>query len=128
MKISKMIHCVKPKISITYRMMDYNDTTWMTLLIMMMRRMAVLQWMKRHGKKGNEINSRNRSVNGELEGPALTLRALTLSEPDILSEASDQSLFISSAWDEMHGVFGNGLDYSWALDDEEAERMSRNRI
>ncbi|KAM6499078.1 hypothetical protein JOM56_004586 [Amanita muscaria] len=127
MKISKMIHCVKPKISITYGMMDYNDTTWMTLLIMM-RRMAVLQWMKRHGKKGDEINSRNRSVNGELEGPALTLRALTLSEPDILSEASDQSLFISSAWDEMHGVFGNGLDYSWALDDEEAERMSRNRI
>lgn len=27
----------------------------------------------------------------------------------------------ANAWDELHDVFGNGLDYNWALDDEEAE-------
>ena len=26
-----------------------------------------------------------------------------------------------SAWDELHDVFGDGLDYDWALDDDEAD-------
>jgi transcription elongation factor SPT6 len=27
----------------------------------------------------------------------------------------------SSAWDELHDVFGDGLDYDWALDDDDVE-------